>query len=320
MNKKNKLLAKRSTPGGDVTNLPNKSVQLNQYTTFRPTAVTTNYSSSPLGNSSQTTVITLHPVNGNVSSSDALNDTLTGSQSEHANAPANINSSSSSTSTSSSSKKHLLTASADSTNNGGGNFSNSRTADASLKRDQLLKEWLKHDDEVELEIMTISQGNSGSRQQMSNTKSHNYQQQQQQQNSRLTNNSVITNGTNNNRATSRFSDYSCSSNVSASNLNNHNGSNGSNMNLFQTKERTNLIDPWTKRNPTIVAQNVLMKHRAELEQLAASRTTNNGSQVSNASTTTVGGDHGSLIYHGANHHHHQNTRKYLLPDNKYYKK
>jgi hypothetical protein len=338
-NRKSKLLAKRNTGSGGENNshhqLANKSVLLNQYTTFRPTAVTTNYSSSPLGVSSasnnsnghhQTTVITLHPVNGvignNNEMSGGLNDTLIGSEhtgSGHVGSGGlaqNINSSSSSTSTSSSSKKHLLTASADSSSNGSGG----KNEASSVKRDQLLKEWLKHDDEVELEIMTINPpgqgavvipaGGNGSRQQMNSSKTYNYPPQQPQQNSRL------------NRANSRFSDYSSNSNPASSGSafvnhtsSNSNGNN-SNMNSFQTKERTNLIDPWTKRNPTLVAQNVLLKHRAELEQLAASRTANNTSQVSNASTTVGNG----VMYGNHNHHHQQNASKYLLPDNKYYKK
>ena len=359
--KESKLLSKRHTGGGldtptnsqqqTMQQLPNKSILLNQYTTFRPTAVTTNYSSSsPLVDSHQT-ALNLHPVisnNNNNVSQDQLNDTLVGDDSNSTNTnnnitdcgSNNINSSSSSTSTSSSSQKkqHLLVPSADSNSITYDNINNS-----TVKRDQLLKEWLKHDDEVELEIMTINPHHGLTRQPSSAFKNQEQPLKSLQQN-RLANNGSSCNNNNNNnnnnynfagnnninnRAVSRFSDHSSNSNASVkknsgnfntnnvSNNNNYNNVNNNNMNLFQTKERTNLIDPWSKRNPSLVAQNVLIKHRAELEQLAAS-TANNNSQISNT-LTTVAGHHS---YGGSSHLHHQTTTatgKYLLPDNKYFK-
>jgi len=112
---------------------------------------------------------------------------------------------------------------------------------------------------------------------------------------------------------SRFSDYSaCSNKTSLSNPNNklatnktnniNNTSNNNNNNNFLSRERTNgSMDPWTKRNPTLVAQNVLIKHRAELEQLAARH--NSNSRASN---------HSSLLA--------TSNSKFLLPDSKYFKK
>lgn len=373
--KPSKLLSKRNT-GVVVASVKeplanNKSVLLNQYhTTFRPTAVTTNYSSSsPLANQR---VITLHPVTTNTTSSnDTLNNgsdqtiiasgggssgesSVMGMNTEEAiilsgeitTASANgqpsssssqqmvINSSSSSTSTSSSSKKHLAVAGDSAADTMLSTTSQKKRMPDSSK-DQLLKEWLKNDDEVELEIMTISSNNGKSQQQqqqpqrpMGNKKAFtnsNYPQKsvQQQQNNRN-----YANG----RSASRFSDYS---NVSANTGNSEyqqqqQGGGRQTMGSYNQNnarnDRTNLIDPWTKRNPTVVAQNVLMKHRAELEQLAASRNANNYSQISNASTTTTGpvyfgktGSGGSGS--GGPHHHHQPTSKYLIPENnKYYKK
>ena len=108
-----------------------------------------------------------------------------------------------------------------------------------------------------------------------------------------------------------------------------NGATPPNM-VFVGREKSSLIvDPWAKRNPTLVAQNVLLKHRAELEKLSNSRNTNNSqsSNVSNLITTgglagggLGGGAGGGTASTGAILSNLNGTSKYLMPDSKYAKK
>lgn len=164
---------------------------------------------------------------------------------------------------------------------------------------ELLKDWFKNDnDDDELDMIidnyTVNEQQrvliektklaeaNGNRQQRNNV----------QVNRAAGNNNASTNNTTsqqNSRTTTRLSDYS-------------------NQSLMKVNsEKSNLTsDPWAKRNPTLVAQNVLMKHRAELEQLTAARILNNTSQTSNASNiqlTTAA-----------------SSNKFMVPENKYYKK
>lgn len=174
----------------------------------------------------------------------------------------------------------------------------------SLLSQELLNEWYKNDEEVDIRIEAtknmpdydstdyIEFDNTHLR---NNTK--NQQLQQRNVKSNLQKQSILL--ALNAGRTSRFSDYSsCSNKTSLSNLNKIN----TKTNGYLSRERTNnSMDPWTKRNPTLVAQNVLIKHRAELEQLAARH--NSNSRASN---------HSGLLATSNN--------KFVLPDTKYFKK
>lgn len=359
-NKSSKLLNKRNTGavvgnGRQATsNLPNKTASLNHYTTFRPTAVTTNYSTSlpnddedpasilvnqhqhqhqqslPGNNNKQTVtsmsdygtskptnvanlnnkIIKLHSVNKqlqhtNNGAHDVTNAGLDGSN--NTTVTTTITHSSSSTSSTRSRAPvpaeqpppppplpptddsiHLTYEL---------NINRKKnTSNIELTSKELLKEWFRKDEEFDMLIDDYNfQKNPPP---PANNRNH-------------VNNPNPNNGGNNSnsnsRTTTRLSDYS--SNTTLVNKNNNTTTNNNNtaakiVPIRINRDKSNLMDPWAKRNPSLIAQNVLSKHRAELEQLAASRNLNNNSQTSNASNIAL-----------------PNMNKFLLPDSsKYYKK
>jgi hypothetical protein len=274
----------------------NKSVKINQYTTFRPTAVTTSYSTSPL--------IHHHHHNNNPPSLNN-NQLLVINNFNEQMSDTNINSSSSSTSTNSSSsvkqQQHL----------------NENT------KKELLKEWLKNDDEVELEIASFDPTNTTStayQKPFLRPKNNNIAVNSASMLSKGSFNSSVSSSGHGGRVPSGYSDLANSFNTSNSNSSSNNNTA---LLMTTTKERSmNLIDPWTKRNPHLVAQNVLLKHKAELDQFRTaataaatnsnssySRATNNTSQISNIST--------SILYHN-NHNNSSSLGMYQNNNNKFY--
>ena len=355
LNKKSKLLARRT--GGPTNpanptngannlrlsaakehaqhaNLPNKSASFNHYTTFRPTAVTTTYSTNPLQPSNNinsilvqqqqqqqqqqqcssslsnygSNVVTLHPTSSNINFDNGaeienqhLANTTAASTATNTTTTTATNSSSSSSSSTSSKNQQLLLQQQQVVhlNENESNLNGRQKQANDITSQELLNEWYKNDDEVDLRINNNNSSSYGemerrrvlvqqqpiihhqsSAQQRFNPAGKQSQSQQQ----------IIL--ANNNGRTSRFSDYSANSNIINTKSNNQNG--------YVIKEKSSVMDSWTKRNPALVAQNVLLKHKAELEKLSTSRNTNN-SQASNASLLTT-------------------TNKYLLPDAKYFKK
>lgn len=112
------------------------------------------------------------------------------------------------------------------------------------------------------------------------------------------------------RTNTRLSDYSQSGGG---------GGGGSSSNaasrLLRSSNQQTSIDPWAKRN--IVAQNVLMKHRAELEQIAAA--TRHSNRSSNSSNPSGGAGPPPPIQQLAGTP--TPTGKFLIPEgSKYYKK
>lgn len=206
-----------------------------------------------------------------------------------------------------------------------------------LVSQKLLNEWNRNDDDVELTIEKLNEfdtnNNSGYTDYRSHQKPPNGTTNFRRQHSRNSNQSqskqsILLNNNNTTGRTSRFSDQSSStvnngnnfyakqSNSHVNSLHNHqrqqrqshalNAANLNNHNqqTLMTREKScNSMDPWTRRNPTLVAQNVLMKHRSELEQMHNSRHANNASRQSNNTAAML-----------------TTTNKYLLPDNKYFKK
>ena len=267
---KTKLLSKRAvnsrhTVGPQVilNNLPNKTSNLNTYTTFRPTAVTTNYSTKQNG----LKVVHLH--------SDKENENL--DQTNGSLNTTTTTNSSSSSSTSSSKLQPVLHEHTDNTEKN--RYKNSHVEATS--RD-LLNDWLKNDEEVDLSTKNdqdvIDENFFYSSKYQKNIKTNRYAR-----------------GPVSGRTTR--SDYS--SNSSFSHTKNTDNS------AFFSREKSGMSDPWAKRNPAIIAQNVLLKHRAELEQITANRA-NNNSRTSNTP---------SLLSQNAT-----TINRCLLPDTKYFKK
>jgi hypothetical protein len=202
-----------------------------------------------------------------------------------------------------------------------------------LLSQKLLNEWYRNDEEVELTIEKLNDFESqGNREYetvnsvcMSNTNNQGSQfkplklkhgggkNQSQQINKNQQQQIIVLNTSGRN---SRFSDFSSISKQknSVSSINSsHNKASGcalnaanlSNHQNYLAREKScNSMDPWTRRNPTLVAQNVLMKHRTELEQLHNTRHNNTSRQKNNNTTSNI----------------LTTTDKYLLPDTKYYKK
>lgn len=274
---KTKLLSRRVVnarltvgPQIPLNTMPNKTSNLNTYTTFRPTAVTTNYSTS-------LKVVHLHPDKEN-ESLDQTNGSI--------NTTTTTNSSSSSSSSSSKQLQPVLQEHIDNTDKN--RFKNSHIEATS--RD-LLNDWLKKDDDVDLNVknehddFVIDENLIYSSKYQKNAKS-----------------SRFARGPISGRTTR--SDYSTNSNFSHTKT--------SDSSAFYNREKSNLSDPWTKRNPTLIAQNVLLKHRAELEQISAANRANNTSRTSNTP---------SLLSHTTNNTNNGNTfNRCLLPDTKYFKK
>ncbi|CAF0713822.1 unnamed protein product, partial [Brachionus calyciflorus] len=143
LNKK-KLLSKRTGTNTVVTvgpqvilnnqNLPQKTANLNVYTTFRPTAVTTNYSTNS-NTKSNLKIVHLHPEKESEKELDQTNGSI------------NTSNSTTSSSSSSSSKPE--------------NLENKKI---SVKNDltsrELLNEWLKNDDEIDLNINNNNNNNN----------------------------------------------------------------------------------------------------------------------------------------------------------------
>lgn len=337
-NNNNNLRLSAAKEHAQLANLPNKSASFNHYTTFRPTAVTTTYSTNPLQPSSNinsilvqqqqqqqqqcssslsnygSNVVTLHPTSSNINFDNGaeienqhLANTTAASTSTNTTTTTTATNSSSSSSSSTSSKNQQLLLQQQQVvhlNEAESNLNGRQKQINDITSQELLNEWYKNDDEVDLRInnnsnygelerrrvlvqqqQPIIHHQNSAQQRFVNPPSKQSQSQQQQ---------IIL--ANNNGRTSRFSDYSANSNIINTKSNNQNG-------YVITKEKSSVMDSWTKRNPALVAQNVLLKHKAELEKLSTSRNTNN-SQASNASllTTTT------------------TTNKYLLPDAKYFKK
>lgn len=200
---------------------------------------------------------------------------------------------------------------------------------------KLLNEWNRNDDEVELTIEKLNEFDTNNNNGYSDYRSHqkppngttNFRRQHSrnsnQSQSKQTQQLILLNNTTG--RTSRFSDQSSSTvnnfyakNPNVNSMHNTNGQhqqrqshalnaanlNNHNQQTLMTREKScSSMDPWTRRNPTLVAQNVLMKHRSELEQMHNSRHANNTSRQSNNTSTML-----------------TTTNKYLLPDNKYFKK
>ena len=197
-----------------------------------------------------------------------------------------------------------------------------------LVSQKLLSEWNRNDDEVELTIEKLNEfdtnnnknGYNEYRSQQKppyNGTGHNRRQHQHSRNSNQSQKQQII-LLNNAGRTSRFSDQSSSTvnnssfyptSTKASNVNTHGSSNNKALNatnlvshnqqtLLNREKSSNSMDPWARRNPTLVAQNVLLKHRSELEQMHGNRQNGNVTTASMLAT----------------------TNKYLLPDGKYLKK
>ena len=284
--KKNKLLSRRTKNNPNtqtMTRLSHSKADsksaINHYTTFRPTAVTSTYTTTSLyannnnghivANTHPTNsmlvkdqqrpnnvnIIGLHPANIAVRNSDDYQKAL-GIQTNATNS-----SSSSSSFTSKTQPIHL----------------NEAKKSETLTK-ELLEEWNRNDDEVDIQIEQIDEFDSKSfldyqsiprRSLIYSAQQHppSHQHQQQQQSGSQPQQKLIL--ALNAGGTSRFSDYSSNSNVVKTQM--------------QREKSSSSMDPWTRRNPSIVAQNVLLKHRAEIEQLAATRNANNNSQTSHAS-------------------------------------
>lgn len=336
---KKKLLSKRTGPinpattvitvGPQVivnsTNLPNKTAGLNHYTTFRPTAVTTNYSTSlQKAQNTYSKVVHLHPervgadlIGGGEScldqTSGLMNTTAT-------------NSSSSSTSSSSKQQQQLQASTAHQTQHLNEQAQNKpKNSAIETTSRNLLNEWLKDDDEVDLNIKIASANNHAivettqcdvtntelseliddtyiipARQVIIQKQPFKQQHQQQPQNRVLLQQQRLLN--NASGRTSRFSDYSSNSNLICN----------TSSALINTREKSGFIDPWAKRNPALIAQNVLLKHKAELEQISVARNLNS-SRTSN--TPSI------LTATSTSHTTNSNTvNRCLLPDTKYFKK
>ena len=306
--KKNKLLSRRINnsivPNNTTTitrlNKPDSSpvTSANHFTKFRSTAVTSNYITNPLipypnqsinysmthsqmakeqqnqRQQSNINIIGLHPTHITIRNDDYQK-----------NIGITTNTTNSSSSSSSfTSKNHPIHL----------NEGNKKTE---ILTKELLDEWNRNDDEVDIRIEKIDQYESKSfvdsigprRPAIYSAQQHSQLQQPQQQKIILALNAG---------RTSRFSDYSHGSNINPV----LKGQVLTGNSYIAREKSSNSMDPWAKRNPTLVAQNVLLKHRAEIEQL--NRNANNNSQTSHSSnilaTTT--------------------NSKYLLPDNKYFKK
>lgn len=165
---------------------------------------------------------------------------------------------------------------------------------------KLLNEWNRNDEEVELTIEKLNDFDTNNANQYieyETTKNilNNKSQKYPPRNSTSQKQQIIL--LNTAGRGSRLSDFSTNSNKLSS-------SNGPNNQNFMTREKSSSsMDPWTRRNPTLVAQNVLLKHRTELEQLHNNRHNNMSRQSNNTSSNILA-----------------TTNKYLLPDTKYYKK
>ncbi|RNA29776.1 hypothetical protein BpHYR1_034764 [Brachionus plicatilis] len=263
---KTKLLSKRAlnarpTVGPHVllSSLPNKTSNFNTYTTFRPTAVTTNYSTSHTG----LKVVHLHPDKENESldqTNASLNTTTTAN-------------SSSSSSTSSSKLQPVLQEHTDNTDR----FKNSHIEATSR---ELLSDWLRKDDDVDINVKHDDDV-------IDENLVYTCKYQKSVKTGRLGRGPVS-------GRTTR-SDFSSNSSFSHAKT--------GDSAAFFNREKSGMSDPWAKRNPTLIAQNVLLKHRAELEQITANRTNN----TSRTSTTP------NLLAHAT-------LNRCLLPDTKYFKK
>lgn len=267
---KAKLLSKRAvnarlTVGPQVllNNLPNKNSNLNTYTTFRPTAVTTNYSTNHNG----LKVVHLH--------SDKENENL--DQTNGSINTTTTTNSSSSSSTSSSKLQPVLHEHTDNTEKN--RYKNSHNEATS--RD-LLNDWLKNDEEVDLNTKNdqdvIDENFFYSSKYQKNIKTNRFAP-----------------GPVSGRTTR--SDYSSNSSFSHTKT--------TESSAFFSREKSGMSDPWAKRNPALIAQNVLLKHRAELEQITANRA-NNNSRTSNTP---------SFLSQNAT-----TPNRCLLPETKYFKK
>lgn len=328
------------------SNLPNKTANLNHYTTFRPTAVTTNYStslqqsllksntfnnsnlnlikpqSSTQKNQNQNQsnnygkVVHLHPEHLQ-KERDVLNAEQTLDQtSGSTNTTITSNSSSSSTSSSSKLQQQEQIQQAHLNRNEQIKSPLHRSKKIEHTSRELLNDWLKNDDEIDFKMSNnLNNLNNLNNPNISGTMNTNdsfmipnrqqviIQKQplkQQQQNRLLIQQRLLNNASG---RTSRFSDYSSNSNVNTNLL-------SSNNSIINGREKSSFIDPWAKRNPTLIAQNVLMKHKAELDQMSMSRTTNNTSRTSNTPSIMT---HSTAVSSAS-------VSRYLLPDTKYFKK
>jgi hypothetical protein len=179
-----------------------------------------------------------------------------------------------------------------------------------------------------------------------NNSNHNKSQPKQQQQSRShqqqtnrnisknsnysnSNQIILTKQNNNNyQPHRRTSNHSNNTNSEDNSFNNNNDNTPTNMKeYYNIKDNNNsnnrkssdltIVDQWSKRDRALIAQNVLLKHKIDVEKIAASREKNNISIISNAS---------SLI--SAPQHQHSNSNLNIstknsntnLNSDKYYKK
>ncbi len=327
-----------------TTNSANSSSKFNQYTTFRPTAVTTTYQTptsttgvnhnNPLSNNTNLIVnrqgssTVGHPNRTVVRLVESPSNTIVLYPATRSNDVGELNYETRINETLMANNSNIQTqaqiGSANNSQPSSTTISSSSSSSTSSKQQKLIHlnkitnehEFTNIDDSNEL-INNNTNSNENeynpnsdyigdyntNKNNININSSHNANARRRLQNAYNSNTNVILNG-----RTSRFSDYS-SQNIPSQPHQQQLLQNGSGSYLLNRERSTVQVDPWQKRNPTLVAQNVLLKHKAELEQLASASRNNNPSQISNLS---------NMIPNSATT---TNSNKYLLPNNnKIYKK